>query len=91
MTVGVDLYHSDSIKAVQILDTAFSIAKHFTFIFQYLLLFIILLDKLIFPKRKLSYWVHWDKSLRTIVAKGINGQDNGGEKNDVVFGERGSG
>ena len=46
MTVGVDLYHSDSIKAVQILDIAFSIAKHFTFIFQYLLLFIILLDKL---------------------------------------------
>lgn len=33
MIVGIDLYYSDSIKAVQILDTAFSIAKHFTFIF----------------------------------------------------------
>lgn len=42
MIVGIDLYYSDSIKAVQILDTA----NHFTFIFQCLLFCIVLLDKL---------------------------------------------
>lgn len=54
MIVGIDSYYSVSIKAVQILGTAFSIAKHFTFIFQHLLLSRILLDKLFnfFPKKK---------------------------------------
>lgn len=45
MVVGVDLYYSDSIRAVQMPDTALSIAKHFTF-FSVFAASVILLDKL---------------------------------------------
>lgn len=54
MRMSIDLYYSDSSKAVKILDTAFYTAKHFILIFQYLLLSIILLDKLFdFPHKEL--------------------------------------
>lgn len=35
---------------------------------------------------KLSYWVHWDKALRTIVSKGINGHNNAGRKICRIWG-----